>query len=208
MSGVASKQKYYGVLAQQMQEVLPSTVRRSRKLLRPTDKQGTDFLMFNPNDLIYTGLNAIKELDEENQVLKEKVVELEKEAAKTQILEQRVNQLEEMLTQLSGKEQNKGFGDFNSSTIGNIKSYLGQNQPNPLYQSTDIEYSLPDNVTKAYIQIQDLTGRIITQIGLQNKDSGKITFNAEEYGINNGMYIYSLITDGKIIASKKMTFNK
>ena len=208
MSGVASKQKYYGVLAQQMQEVLPSTVRRSRKLLRPTDKQGTDFLMFNPNDLIYTGLNAIKELDEENQVLKEKVVELEKEAAKTQILEQRVNQLEEMLTQLIGKEQSKGFGDFNSSTIGNIKSYLGQNQPNPLYQSTDIEYSLPDNVTKAYIQIQDLTGRIITQIGLQNKDSGKITFNAEEYGINNGMYIYSLITDGKIIASKKMTFNK
>ena len=159
-------------------------------------------------DRIYTGLNAIKELDEENQVLKEKVVELEKEAAKTQILEQRVNQLEEMLTQLIGKEQSKGFGDFNSSTIGNIKSYLGQNQPNPLYQSTDIEYSLPDNVTKAYIQIQDLTGRIITQIGLQNKDSGKITFNAEEYGINNGMYIYSLITDGKIIASKKMTFNK
>jgi len=92
LSGVKSKKKYYGILAQEMQEVLPSTITKGGRRINATDKKATEFLMFNPNDLIYSGLNAIKELDEENQNLKDRVVELEAEAEKNKGLEERVNE--------------------------------------------------------------------------------------------------------------------
>jgi len=94
LSGVASNKKYYGILAQEMQKVLPSTIKKGHKTMRPDDKKATEFLMFNPNDLIYSGLNAIKELDKENQDLKDKVAELETETKKNK---EKINELEKML---------------------------------------------------------------------------------------------------------------
>jgi len=102
LSDVSSTRKYYGVLAHEMKEILPSTVVTARKKIRATDKQSTEFFMFNPNDLIYSGLDAIKELDKENQALKVKV---EEEATKNEILEDRVSELERMLLTLLDEKE-------------------------------------------------------------------------------------------------------
>ncbi len=102
-SGISSQKTYYGVLAQEMEAVLPGTVMKAEKRASPTDKRLTEFYMFNPNDLIYSGLNAIKELDEENQLLTAK---LKEESSKNATLEQRVNELEKVLKTLLIK-QNK-----------------------------------------------------------------------------------------------------
>jgi len=208
LSGVRSDKKYYGILAQEMKKILPSTVSKSAKRMRPTDKKSTEFFMFNPNDLIYSGLNAIKELDKENQDLKNKVAELEKEVEKNITLEQRVSELENMLRKLVNGED---LGELNDLTpINTIQnsSYLSQNQPNPLHKSTEINYQLPDNTSTAYMVIQDLNGQVITRFNLQKSNTGSITFDAKQYGITNGTYAYSLIVNEVLIESKKMIFIK
>jgi len=55
-SGRRSDKNYYGIVAQEMQQVLPSTITKSVGKLRSSDKQTTEFLTFNPNDLFYSGL--------------------------------------------------------------------------------------------------------------------------------------------------------
>lgn len=187
LSGMKSNKKYYGILAQEMQKVLPNTVTKNAKKFRASDKQSSECLMFNPNDLMYSGLNAIKELDQENQDLKERVADLERLVA----------QLVEV------KEVNTR--SIATSTETEDSPYLSQNSPNPLRQSTEIEYTLPDDVSSAYLVIQDMMGRKITQFELGNTLRDKVTFDAKQYGINTGTYIYSLIVNNDTIASKKMT---
>ncbi len=205
MSGVKRGQKFYGVLAQEMKEILPSTVVKVQKRLKPTDRDKTDMLMFNPNDLFYSGLNAIKELDQENQDLKERVIKLEKDVAKNKDLEQRVNDLEQLLEQfVNGTTSPQSIPVSDESNTN--KALLKQNIPNPLYQSTSIGYYLPKNTINAYILIQDLNGRAITQYNLQNIGAGKITFDAKQYGLSKGTYVYSLIINEQIVDTKKMIF--
>lgn len=186
LSGMKSNKKYYGILAQEMQKVLPNTITKSAKKFRASDKQATEFLMFNPNDLMYSGLNAIKELDQENQDLKERVADLERLVA--QLVE-----VKEVNTQ-----------NIPRSTETENSPYLAQNSPNPLRQATEIEYTLPGDVSSAYLVIQDMMGRKITQFELDNMPTGQVTFDAKQYGINTGTYIYSLIVNNDTIASKKM----
>lgn len=186
LSGMKSDKKYYGILAQEMQKVLPSSITKSAKKFRASDKQSKEFLMFNPNDLMYSGLNAIKELDQENQDLKERVAELERLVA--QLVET--------------KEINTR--SIPTSTEVEYSPYLNQNNPNPIRQATEIEYTLPGNVSSAYLVIQDMMGRKIIQFELDNTPTGKVTFDTKKYGISTGTYIYSLIVNNDTIASKKM----
>jgi len=204
LAGVASNKKYYGILAQEMQKVLPSTVKKGRKMMRPDAKSATEFLMFNPNDLIYSGLNAIKELDKENQDLKDRVAELEIEAEKNKTLEQRVNQLEKMLAQLADGKEIGEQTDVTRTINDATSSYLYQNQPNPSRNFTNIEYYLPGNLSNAKIVVQDMNGNKIAEFNVQGAGMGKVAFNAGQFGITSGTYIYSLIADETVIASKKM----
>ncbi len=195
-SGISSEKAYYGVLAQEMEKVLPSTVMKAERRIRTNEKRSTEFYMFNPNDLIYSGLNAIKELDEENQLLN---VKLEQEITKNEALEQRVSELEKVLKALINEDKT---GVINSNGFSSAQLY--QNIPNPLNQSTDIQYYLPDNAKNAFIIIQDINGKIITQFDLPNSGIGKINFNTKQYGISPGTYTYSMIVDGLPLTTKKM----
>lgn len=209
LSGMKTNKTYYGVVAQEMQQVLPSAVMTSSKKFRPSDKEASEFLMFNPNDLIYSGLNAIKELDEENQALKNKVAEsetkianLEEKVMQNEALEARVVQLEQLLTQMINQGADAPLSMRATSLTG---ASLSQNAPNPLHESTDIDYVLPEKYNVASLVIQDLNGRQVAQFEL-TESVGKITFRPQSYGLGTGTYVYSLVIDGNIVDTKKMVF--
>jgi len=118
-----------------------------------------------------------------------------------------VNELERMLTQLIGGEGGSEQNTITRTTTDvEDTSYLYQNKPNPTHNSTDIEYRLPSKLSTAQIVIQDLNGNKITGFNLQGTGSGKITFNAGQFGMTSGTYVYSLIVDGVVTGSKKMIF--
>jgi hypothetical protein len=58
----------------------------------------------------------------------------------------------------------------------------------------------------AQITITDVLGRKIKIIELAGKGKGQVVLNAAE--LNSGYYYYTLVTDGKIVATKKMELHK
>ena len=83
---------------------------------------------------------------------------------------------------------------------------LKQNNPNPFTENTVIEYTLPESVQTANIYIYDMNGSQIEQITLTERGESSITVNGGQ--LSAGMYLYSLIADGKVIDTKRMILTK
>jgi len=81
-------------------------------------------------------------------------------------------------------------------------AYLDQNAPNPFSQTTQIGYYLPDAVQKATLYVYDMNGMQLKTIPINQKGKGSITINGSE--LRPGMYLYTLIADGKEIDTKRM----
>lgn len=79
---------------------------------------------------------------------------------------------------------------------------LEQNVPNPFAEQTTINYTLPDNTSKAQMLFYNSQGKLIQSVDLVQK--GKGTLNVFASDLTNGVYTYSLIIDGQIIDTKKM----
>ena len=79
---------------------------------------------------------------------------------------------------------------------------LDQNLPNPFAEKTSINYVIPTDVKEARLLFYDMNGRIIKQVDITERGEGKLTVYGEN--LQNGIYTYSLIADGKLIATKKM----
>lgn len=93
----------------------------------------------------------------------------------------------------------------NSSSDGPAKIQGGtlyQNSPNPFSTSTAISISLPDDVNQAELSIYTLEGKQLKVVPLFSRGVFSIPIEAGELG--NGMYIYTLMADGKKIDSKRL----
>ncbi|MBN2777195.1 MAG: tail fiber domain-containing protein [Bacteroidales bacterium] len=98
---------------------------------------------------------------------------------------------------------------FNNNTIedsndmkSNGMSYLSQNNPNPFNFQTVIEYNIAGDNSNGVIYIFDLQGKLIKTYSNLNPGKNSIIVNANE--LQPGMYMYSLIVDGKEIDTKRM----
>ena len=95
--------------------------------------------------------------------------------------------------------------DIEKSTAITIPM-LKQNSPNPFTENTVIEYTLPESIQNANIYIYDMNGKQIEQIALTERGESSVTVNGGQ--LSAGMYLYSLIADGKIIDTKRMILTK
>jgi hypothetical protein len=79
-------------------------------------------------------------------------------------------------------------------------SELFQNHPNPFKGETTIRYTLPAGVTRAEIQLVDLSGK---QLKRQVVDpSGIVAVKSSE--LEAGVYFYSLVIAGEAVGTKRM----
>jgi hypothetical protein len=83
---------------------------------------------------------------------------------------------------------------------------LYQNEPNPFNASTTIRFDIPANYTKANLYIYTYQGEQIKSYKIDTKGTGSIQIKGSEY--KPGIYLYSLIVDGKEISTKKMILTK
>ncbi len=79
---------------------------------------------------------------------------------------------------------------------------LGQNAPNPFAEHTVITYNVPEKYTFAQIIFKTIEGKIIRTVDIEKKGKGQLNVFAND--LSNGLYVYSLIVDGKLIDTKKM----
>lgn len=84
----------------------------------------------------------------------------------------------------------------------NSFAVLEQNNPNPFNEQTSIGYIIPDNCTNSSLHIYDLNGSELRSISINQKGKGSVSIEANS--LKAGMYLYTLICDGKEVATKKM----
>lgn len=83
---------------------------------------------------------------------------------------------------------------------------LSQNNPNPFSEQTSIEVSVPESVHAASLYIYDMSGKQIKRIDIMERGVTRINVTSER--LTEGMYLYSLIADGKVAGTKKMILTK
>ena len=119
-------------------------------------------------------------------------------------IKEQQSQIEELKEQLV----DNNFGELKSSSIYDEsntideKTMLYQNKPNPFTSSTKIEMFIPTSVSKAMLYIYDFQGKQVKSITVTGREKTSVSISGSE--LQAGLYIYSLVTDGKLIGSKQM----
>ncbi len=168
----------YGLAADQLKAVYPELVYE--------DANGN--VSINYIEMIPLLVQAINEVKTENGRLKSTLSELQDGAA----YQSKSRKSIEMTTSINTKDEA-------------ILS-LSQNNPNPFSTSTSIEVSMPEQIKTAVLFIYDMSGKQIKRIDIINRGISHISVTSE--GLSEGMYLYSLIADGKVVGTKKMILVK
>ncbi len=200
------KGTHYGLIAQDVEQVLPNLVKESpqevgrkgeepispdsnnKKVLTAAKKEVMNIKGVNYEELIPILIKAMQEQDTKF------IKRIEEQDAKIEELTQLMKKLQGSASVSSGAQSNVAVKLSSAS--------LDQNIPNPLNNSTSIGYNLPAGTSKALLSITDNNGNIVKQIPLNSKGKGAV--NIEASTLSAGTYLYTLIVDGKTVETKRM----
>lgn len=82
---------------------------------------------------------------------------------------------------------------------------LYQNNPNPFTENTVIKYTVPEDAGDAWLYVFDMQGAMLKQLRLDTKTDRIILLGGD---LKPGMYLYSLIVNGREIDTKRMILSK
>ena len=123
------------------------------------------------------------------------------------ILIRSIQELKQELDEVRGGD--KGIMSRSATTaIGTAKTdsnVLFQNTPNPFKEQTIIRFSLADDAQNAAICIFDMSGKILKKLPISSGQSS-VCINGWELG--EGMFLYTLMVNGREIDTKRMILSK
>lgn len=115
----------------------------------------------------------------------------------------RINSMAVEVTPEELQQELRSVIDVNLSNTNSI--VLNQNVPNPFSERTVITYVIPETVVKAQIHFYDGMGKLINSVDITERGSGQINVFAND--LSTGIYTYSLVADGLVVATKRMMRN-
>ena len=118
-----------------------------------------------------------------------------------QELNQKVEELERGKASMTRSASN-GIDGFKAVSTDNV---LYQNTPNPFKEQTTIRFRLADDAQNAAICIFDMSGKMLKKLPV-SQGTTSVTVNGYELG--EGLYLYSLVVNGKEIDTKRMILSK
>jgi hypothetical protein len=166
-----------GIIAQEIQKVLPEVVRdwqyevdetTGKKTKIPTERLGVMYA-----DIIPVLIRGMQEQQKQ------------------------IEDLKQMVSQLTGAQQ---VTANTSQAIVLSTNTLDQNIPNPVKNNAVIRYNV--HASNAQLKVTDANGKLIRLVQLSNAGNGSVNIDCSTLAA--GTYYYSLIAGGKIIDSKKM----
>jgi hypothetical protein len=195
--------KHYGLIAQELEEVLPNLVKESPF---PVSKLNVDDQLNvkdQPADPTQTNGNIPKEPTVQQELKSPETINI-KAVNYTELIPILVKGMQEL------SQENKDLRqEVSELKLLMTKLTLGQggtgsllqNVPNPVKNATNITYSLPEGTNGAQLLITDALGRTIRQMTLST--SGVINLDVSTFA--SGVYNYSLVVNNKILDTRKMT---
>ena len=125
------------------------------------------------------------------------------------ILVQAINELKAEIMTLKGNAsaETKSQTTAMSGTVEDVTILsLGQNKPNPFGKATSIAVSVPEDVRTAFLYVYNLNGNKVAQVDISARGTSSVTLSASN--LSDGMYLYSLIVDGKVVETRRMIVEK
>jgi len=190
----------YGVLAQELVEVLPSLVREAtrpeqRDTLGNLIRDELTFKTVNYTSLVPILIAGMKEqqtiINAQNELL-------------AQVLE-RLDAVEQCCN-YDGSRSTPGNSGALTEKMLNENSIEGgnelfQNIPNPFRESTTISYSLEEG-GRVQLSIYDKTGKVVTTLIDANQGPGRYSEVWNAIGMPSGVYHYALFVNGELLVKR------
>lgn len=190
------KGRHYGLMAQDLEEILPNLVTTGvHDVLKPVKQQ--DAIKANPDESLPARVKEGETPKPETMTIKSvNYIELIPILVKgmqeqTTLIKQQqlqINELKDQVRRLSG----------NSSTT--VTGTLTQSTPNPVSRMARIAYNVPSGAGHAQLLLTDNLGRTVKTVSLSR--AGYV--NVDVSALSSGIYNYSMVVDGTITDSKKM----
>jgi hypothetical protein len=213
------RSRQYGFIAQEVAKVLPSLVKKN---VHPAkiDSTGREiapeiaYQTLNYNAIIPINTQAIIEL---NQKVESRDSVIAKQQTTIDDLNTRLAKLENCLSgilpslcQMSQsiietndvKQQEQLRAQLSIRLQNQNTIVLDQNVPNPFSEQTVINFSIPKSVQKAQILFYNGDGKLIQSVNVAERGLGSLTVFGSD--LSSGIYTYTLIADGQVVATKKM----
>ncbi len=126
------------------------------------------------------------------------------------LLVQSINELSTRLALVENADDSKAkkVAPASTSQVSELTAtaaMLMQNTPNPFTERTTIRFTLPEGAQNVYIYIFDMAGKMQKQIPV---DGSMQSVVINGYELSAGMYIYSLVVNGKEMDTKRMILSK
>jgi hypothetical protein len=179
-----NKELKIGFLAQELRTVFPELVKEDHEGILSIDYIG----------LIPVIVESIKEQQEI----------IHAQSGKIKELETAINNLTGSASLRSGADDASETGLTAISSGELTNAFLYQNTPNPFQVKTEIRYFLPEEVKTATIYIFTMEGSLIKKLDAGR--SGSVDIKGAD--LSAGMYLYTLIADGKEVDTKRMILTK
>lgn len=202
--------RYTGFLAQEVE----AAAKESNYDFSGVDvpKNETDLYGLRYAEFVVPMVKAIQEQQTEIETL---LAEKEETNSTIEDLQNDVEILKEMVRNLTAgttPSSENNFESFNTNedviTTEIILSaaWLDQNVPNPFTGNTSIRCYIPEDFTSAQMVITSQNGVVLKTNNLESAGINEVLINAQE--LSAGNYQYTLIIDGRIIATKTMVLTK
>lgn len=194
-----------GFMAQEVQELFPDLVLEDEQGML-----GIDYISMIPL-LVEANKHKKAQLDELEKELEQQKTYIDRLEASIADQNERIADLAQFSAEccaISGNTKVKSGEEAIESTAvvaGNsaaAEARLEQNNPNPFSESTLISMFLPAYVQTATLYIYDLTGTQMSTMSIDERDT--VTVHIAGNTLTPGMYLYSLVCNGELVATKQM----
>ena len=183
---------HIGLSAQEVQKVFKDLV-----------FEGQDGILgIHYSGLIPVIIESIKELNNNLQLKSDSLQTIQKEL---EFLKQQVDNLNQQMKKCCTENLKSANGDL-SIEIGASNSVLNQNMPNPFTEDTKISMYIDNEVSNAELYIFDVQGKYISSYHISERGNAEVTISGND--LNAGMYLYTLVVDGKEVGTKRMILNE
>lgn len=180
----SSEKLFYGLLAQDVDASSTKTGYKNFSGVVSPDENGGKYAL-RYSEFVVPLIGAVQEqqaqfaaLSKENEALK----------ARLERLEQTIQ---------------KGSNAATTQKVGVTTAQLEQNLPNPVKSVAKIPYFVPENSANAQIVIYNAVGSAVKTVAIERLGEGIL--EVQLTGLPAGTYPYTLIVDGQLVSSKKMT---
>ena len=201
----------YGFIAQEFEQVLPELVKQGSDSIRHISSGGLLPVLVlgyqqqkTQIDSLENNQDSLQELVSSQQTiiddLNNRLTQLENCLSGILPLLCQLNQSAiQANTPAAQEEVRKNL----SVTLNNRSAIvIDQNVPNPFAEQTIINFSIPETVQKAQIHFYDGNGRFMNSVEVTERGLGSVTVFGSD--LSTGVYTYTLVADGQVVATKKM----